>query len=97
MFCKIKDTFEYVIASKDTAEYILNKIGFGKDHCLKTYAKDKRYGFASDNDIQYGFEDFMYGRIPYGHYVVFDYYFNDNTGYSVFTEKQFEEEFENVD
>lgn len=96
MLCKIKDTFEYVIASKDNAEYILDKIGFGKDYCLKTYNKDKRYGLASDTEIQYGFENKMCGKIPYGHYIIFDYYFNYDLGYSIFTKKDFEEQFEIV-
>ena len=94
MFCRLKDTFEYVIVSKDNAEYVLDKIGFGKEYCLKTYNNDKRYGFASEKEIRYGFGDKMYGKIPYGHYVIFDYYFNDNIGYRVFTKKDFEEEFE---
>ena len=94
LLCRLKDKFEYFVASKETASEILDKIGFGETKCKETYEKDKRYGYADENEIKYGFENSMYGNIPFGHCVVCDYYFDDCYGYTIRNEQEFKEEFE---
>lgn len=95
MLCKYKEQFEYVIASQETADYILDRIGFGKEKCEQTHKNDERYGFADENEIKYGFEKGMRGTIPYGRYVVFGCNLTEWAGgYEVFTESQFNELFE---
>lgn len=94
MLCRWKDKFEYFIASKETAFAILDKIGFGTNKCKKTYEQDKRYGYADDYEIKYGFGERMYGTIPYGRYVVCDFYLDDCNGYTICDEQEFKETFE---
>lgn len=95
MLCRHKEKFEYVVASRDNASYILDQIGFGTQYCKQTYDRDKRYGEIGDKEIQYGFGSSMHGCIPYGNYVIFGYYFDDQL-WRHMTKKEFDEDFEDI-
>ena len=95
MKCRFKDTFDYCIASPENADYILERIGFGKQKCSETNHMDGRYGWWDDNDhsIKYGFRD-MHAVIIEGRYVVFDI---DMPGSrDIYSEEAFHEYFEVV-
>lgn len=91
--CKFKDTFDYCVVSKNMADYILDRIGFGRQKCAETNQNDGRYGYWDDHEqvIKYGFHD-MHGVIREGRIIVFDI---DGLGSKdVYTESEFEEYFE---
>lgn len=94
MFCRLKDKFEYLVASPETAADILYRLGFGNEKCAQTYDKDQRYGYTDERSIQYGFKDKMYGTIKFGNYVVFDFYVDDCDGHTVLDPNEFQEYFE---
>lgn len=94
MLCRIKDKFEYLVASQETANDILDRLGFGKEKCAQTYDKGQRYGYCDDQSIKYGFKDKMYGTIEFGRYVVFDFWLDDCNRYAVYHENEFKEDFE---
>ena len=41
MLCRLKEKFEYFVASAETAYEILDKLGFGKEKCTQTYDEDQ--------------------------------------------------------
>lgn len=94
MLCRIKDKFEYLVASPENSDEILNRLGFGKEKCAQTYDKDQRYGYCDEHEIKYGFKDKMYGTIEFGRYVVFDFWLDDCDGHTVCDENEFKEYFE---
>lgn len=71
--CRFKDVFDFCIVRQDNAEFILDRIGFGKQKCSETNHYDGRYGYWDNNDhaLKYGFRD-MHGVIHEDKYVVFD-------------------------
>ena len=71
MKCRRKEELEYLKLSRVTASECLDLLGYGKELCNKTYAKDKRFGDICDDCIKYGFKNQMYGSIQFGHYIVF--------------------------
>lgn len=94
--CKFKDIFDYCVVSRDMADYILDRMGFGQQKCAETNQYDGRYGYWDNNEhvLKYGFFD-MYGTIMEGRYVVFDI---DTPGSrDVYTESEFRENFEVVE
>ena len=94
MMCRMKDKFEYLVASQETANTILDRLGFGKEKCEQTLNKDQRYGYCDGQSIKYGFKDKMHGKIKFGRYVIFDFWYDDCYGYTVCDENEFQEYFE---
>lgn len=95
MKCRPNEIYDFLIASEETADIILDKIGFGKSKCEETYQKDGRFGYTDKEKqcIFYGFENKMYGKIKFGDYVVFDIWWND-VMYEVLSPEQFNEQFD---
>ena len=94
LLCRIKDKFQYLVASPETSAEILDKIGFGANKCKETHEKDQRYGYSDEHMIYYGFGNRTRGTISFGHYVIFDFWFDDCNGYTVCDENEFKEDFE---
>lgn len=91
--CKFKDTFDCCIVSKDMADCILNRIGFGRQKCAETNQYDGRYGYWDDHEqaLKYGFHD-MHGVIREERIIVFDIECPGSK--DVYTKSEFEEYFE---
>lgn len=95
LLCRRKEKFEYLIASTETANEILDRIGFGKEDCIQAYIVDQRYGHFDEYGIKYGFNESMNETIPFGGYIVFGCDHDDwFGGHEILTEKEFDEDFE---
>lgn len=94
--CKFKDAFDFCVVSKDIAEYILDRIGFGQQKCVETNQYDGRYGYWDDNDhaLKYGFRD-MHGAVSCGKYVVFGSH--SEISLDVYTREEFDEYFDVIE
>ena len=94
MKCRYKELFVFYCISKDNAEEVLDKLGYGYEECKETHEKDGRFGEVKYDHIYFGFENGMIGRLYFGNYVVFDMIYD--FPYRYLTEKQFFEDYEIV-
>ena len=93
MICRLKDKFVVLECNEDNYKEILKKIGFDKNKCDETHSVDGRYSYVKNQKLYFGFKN-SGGVIPFGYYVVFDYYFESSIGWKILSPKQFEEDFE---
>ena len=94
MACRLKTRFDYAIASEETANKILDMLGFGEKRCAQTSSVDSRYGVCNHSSIKFGFKDGAVDTIPFGKYVVFNYWLDYGDGYIVCSKREFEDMFE---
>jgi len=94
LVCRLKNSFDYTIASEETANKILDRLGFGEKRCAQISETDGRYGVYNHSGIKFGFKNGTDDTIPFGKYVVFNYWLDYGDGYIVCNKREFDNMFE---